>query len=145
MPFDISSTRRSRGVGERDELEQPGPLALPPVEPASRWCRHEQLVGAHPAGKAEQLGEVAERARAFDEPAGAPSTPADAFGRPDESARDLHERRLAGAVRAEQADELALAHLEVDASQRLDGPETFLESADGKSRRAQSERIAARV
>ena len=37
---------------------------------------HEQLVGAHPAGEPEQLGEVAERRRAAREPARAPQTSA---------------------------------------------------------------------
>ena len=50
------------------------------------------------------------------EPAGAPQTSRVAGGRPHEPAGDLDERRLAGAVGPEQAEQLALADLEVDAA-----------------------------
>src|SRR5207248_6866959 len=49
---------------------------------------------------------------------------------PDEAARDLDERRLAGAVRAEQADELSLLDVEVDAVQRLDAPVSLAQAPD---------------
>ena len=51
----------------------------------------------------------------------------------DEAAGDLDESGLAGAVRAEQADELSLADLEVDSGQRGDGSVALLQSPDGES------------
>src|SRR5207302_1053306 len=58
-----------------------------------------------------------------------------AGGRADEPARDLGERGLSGAVRAEQPDELALLDLEVDAAQGLDGAVALRETADGEGGR----------
>ncbi len=43
-----------------------------------------------------------------------------AAGRSVEAAEQVHERRLAGAVRADQADDLALLQLERDAAERFD-------------------------
>ena len=82
----------------------------------------EHLVRRVPAGEAKELGEVPERGAG----GAAAGTRARDLGRAaagaDEPDGDLHERRLAGAVRAEQPDELALLHLEVDAPQRSTGP-----------------------
>jgi hypothetical protein len=50
----------------------------------------------------------------------------------NQTARDLHERRLARAVRSQQADELALAHFEIDAAERFHSPITLDETADGE-------------
>ena len=70
----------------------------------------ENLVRRVPARKAKELGEVAElttRGAAAGARAGDLGATARGAHEPD---RDLHERRLAGAVRAEQAHELALLH-----------------------------------
>src|SRR5206468_3669609 len=103
---------------------------------AARACEPlvqlEHLVGRVPAGKAEELGEIAER-RARWPRAGAGAGDARLpTARPDEPGGDLDERRLAGAVRAEQPDELPLAHRQVDAAQRLHRPVALLQIANGK-------------
>ena len=46
-----------------------------------------------------------------------------AFGRPVEAAEHVHERRLAGAVRPDEADDLTAAQLEGHAPKRLDAGE----------------------
>ena len=48
---------------------------------------------------------------------------------------DLDQRRLAGAVVAEQRHHLAAPHLEADAAQRLDRPEMFRDSVELEQRR----------
>jgi hypothetical protein len=94
-------------VGEADELEQLVALGLAAARARELLVQDEHLVGRRPAGEAEQLGQVAEGAL----------DPRDALGGVHEPAAALHERRLAGAVGPEQADELALAHLEIDAAE----------------------------
>ena len=95
----------------------------------------EHLVGRVPAGEAKQLGQIAER-----RPGGARARAARPRPRPrppalaHEPDKDLDERRLPGAVRPEQADELALPDLEIDASQRLDGAVPLGEAANGERR-----------
>ena len=92
----------------------------------------EQLVGSHPAGKAEELGEIAEccprltRAGARTANLGTPCR------RPDETAGDLDERGFPGAVRPEQADELALTDLEVHSAECFDCAVALDEAADGE-------------
>jgi hypothetical protein len=92
----------------------------------------EQLVRRVPAGKTEELGQVAdltprlERARAGTADLGLSA------GGPDEPAGDLDQRGLAGAVRPEQADELAFLDLEVDSRERGRRAITLLERADGE-------------
>ena len=135
IPFDMPSTRRSRGIREGDELEQPLPLGGAAARAGEPLVQPEHLVRRVPPREAEELGEVAELgaggagagARAGDLSAAARGT--------DEADGDLHERRLAGAVRAEQPDELALPHLEVDALQRLDGAVALREPVDGEGAR----------
>ena len=122
MPFDIVSTRRARARPRgRRARAAPSRSAAPPADPARRWCSSSTSSAPAPAREAEQLGEIAERA-----PAPAGSRPERRRPRPcprraDQAARDLHQRRFARAVRSEQADELALADLEVDPGERLDG------------------------
>jgi len=93
-------------------------------------CEH--LVGRHPAGKPEELGQVAERlprrerARGGTRDLGAPAR------RADEPARDLDERRLAGAVRAEQPHELPRLDRQIDACERLDPPVALLEARNAE-------------
>ena len=50
--------------------------------------------------------------------------------RANEPGHGPEERGLAGAVRPEQHDRLATAHVEIDAAQNPNGPETPLEAAD---------------
>ena len=121
------------GVGERDELEQPLALRSTAARAGEPLVQLEHLVRRVPAGEAEELCEVAER-RAR----GTRARPrACDLGRAarlaHEPDRDLHERRLAGAVRAEQAEQLALADLEIDALERLHRAVAFRETADGES------------
>ena len=47
----------------------------------------------------------------------------------------LHERRLAGAVRPEQADELSFRDVEVDGDECLDAAVPLAEAARGEGRR----------
>ena len=90
----------------------------------------EHLVGRVPAGEAEELREVAER-RARRTRAGPRARDLGLAGsRPDEPDRDLDERRLARAVRAEQADELALADLQIDPRECLGRPVALRKPAD---------------
>ncbi len=44
----------------------------------------------------------------------------------DQSGEDLQQRRLAGAVLADERMRLALGHVEADAAQRVDGAKRFL-------------------
>src|SRR4029453_12188499 len=88
-----------------------------------------------PAGKAEELREVAQRRprdararRRSDD--GRPATTG-----PDEADGDLDERRLACAVRAEEAYELSLLDGEVDALQCFDGAVALRQVADRQRRR----------
>ena len=90
----------------------------------------QQLSRAVPAREAEQLGEVAEAAAC----AGGTGRVALYAGRaaagPDEAAGDLDERGLAGTVRAEQADELSLLNLEVDALEGFDAAVPLLQTVN---------------
>src|SRR5690242_14250092 len=79
----------------------------------------EQLRRGEPAREAEELGEVAGRPPRLDAPGRRPGDRDLAAARLHQAAGDLRERRLAGAVRAEQPDQLALADEQVHAAQRL--------------------------
>ena len=122
-------------LGQADELEQLGALGRAALGAGEPLVQREQLVGARPAGEAEQLREVAERAAGRGRPGGRAADLGGAAGRPDEAARDLHERALAGAVRAEQPDELALADGEVDAAQRVGRAVALREAGHGEGSR----------
>ena len=105
------------GVGEPDQLEQLGPLGR-----AARRSRRAAGAGAaarrpSPAREAEELRQVAERGprRSASRP-DRRSTSTRPAARPHQAAGDLGQGRLAGAVRAEQPDQLARADLEVDAA-----------------------------
>ena len=110
-------------VGEPDQLEQLARARRRRRRAREPLVELQQLVGGAPVGEAEQLGEVAERALGGrrSRPARRRPSPRPP-GRAHEPAGDLDERRLAGAVGSEQADELALADLEVDAAQRVHRP-----------------------
>jgi len=125
----------ARGVRERDELEQPAPLGGAAVRAGEALVQLEHLVGRVPAGEAEELGEVAERSPCRPRSGAGTGDLRLAGARAHEPDRDLHECRLPGAVRAEQADELPLGHLEIDAFQRLDGAVALRKPADGECNR----------
>ena len=120
------------GIGQRNELEQPLALGRAAARAAEPLVQLEHLVGGVPAGEAEELGQVTERgtggarARPRTRHLGLPAP------RSHEADEDLHERRLPGPVRAEQADELPLADFEVDPLQRLDGAVALGEAAHGE-------------
>ena len=121
------------GVGERHELEQAAALGGAATRARKPLVQLEHLVRAVPAREAEELRQIAER-RACGARAGARTGNLGlAFRLPHETDRDLHERRLAGAVRSEQPEELALADHQIDTFQSLHGPVAFLEAADGES------------
>ena len=106
--------------------------AAPPSDPARRWWSSSTSSRARPAGEPEELGEIAERGPGG---TGARRGAAD-LGRAgrgrDQPAGDLHERRLAGSVRPEEPDQLALADLEVDAAECLDRPVSLGQPAGGE-------------
>ena len=104
-------------------------------EPASRWCSSSTSSAVYQPGKRKSSARYPSSARAARLPARAPATSAWPRVGTHEPDCDLHERRLAGAVRAEQSDELALPHLEVDAPERLDGPVALLQRVDGEGGR----------
>jgi hypothetical protein len=92
----------------------------------------EQLVGGHPAWEAEQLGEIPECGTSLPRAGARTANLRTPSRRADETARNLDERGFPGAVRPEQADQLALADLEIDSGQRFDRPVTLDEAADGE-------------
>src|SRR3954453_19256826 len=111
MPFDIVSIRRSRPpaalspplrhrlapplarLGEPDELEQLGALGRAAVGAREPLVQREQLVGARPAGGAEQLGEVAGGAPRRRRAGGRAAHLRGPAARADQAARDLDQRR----------------------------------------------------
>jgi hypothetical protein len=114
--LDATSAR----VGQADEFQQLVALGRATAGAGQALVQLEHLVSPRPAGKAEELGEVAQlrarrpgaRRRARDRRS--------AGRRAYQAAADLHQRGLAGAVGAEQPDQLALLDREADAAQRLD-------------------------
>src|ERR1700749_1013797 len=95
------------------------PCGLPSLGADQTLVEPQQLGRRQPTREAEELGQVAERsarlrgasrvAQYFD-PAGAG---------PDQAAGDLRQRRLAGAVRTQQADQLTGPPPEVDPGERV--------------------------
>ena len=122
-------------VRELDELEQLPPLRRAAGRAGEVLVQAQHLVRRAPVGEAEQLGEIAEPGVRLGAPGGVPADRHVPAGRADEAARDLHERRLAGAVRAEEAEELALRHVEVDAPQRLHRAIGLAQAANGQGER----------
>ena len=119
-------------LGEGDELEQPRTLVAPARGAGKPLVEAEQLLRGHPARKTEELGQVPEARSRLP---GAGARPADerrAARRPDEPARDLHQRRLAGAVRPEQSHQLAFGHLEIDTVERLHPPVALGQGLDSE-------------
>ena len=119
-------------VRKPDEREQLDAFRFAAGRAGETLVQLEHLVRARPAGKAEQLREVPERApRRRRARRGAADLRA-AARRPHEAARDLDERGLPRAVRPEQAEELAVTDLELDARERLRAPVPLLERANGE-------------
>ena len=136
MPFDIASTRRSR-ASQVDQLEQLGALGRAAVGAGQPLMQREHLVRARPAGKAEQLGEVAERAARLGEPAGAPDTSAGpALGRTSPQAI-FTSVDLPAPFGPEQPDQLARRDLEVDARSASVAAVALVQRRDGQSGRHQ--------
>src|SRR5204862_3546213 len=118
---------RARVRAEADQLEQLRALRGAAARAGEPLVQREQLARVHPAREPEELGEVAERAAGGRRARGG-AADLDAPGaRPYEAARDLHERRLPRAVGAEEAHELALRHVHVDAGERLRAAVALLE------------------
>src|SRR5262249_4403721 len=65
-------------------------------------------------------------------------------GRLHDAAEDLEGRGLAGAVRADQTEDLARTHVEIDAADRLDGPVALGQRADLDRRSRLAHRRACR-
>ena len=121
---------RPARLGEADELEERDALAVAGGRACKPLVQRQDLVRAHPGGKAEELRQVAERSPSLSRPRGRAGDLDRPGGRPNEAARDLHEGRLAGAVRAEEADELPGLDPKIDPRERLDPSEALLEAAD---------------
>ena len=93
--------------------------AVPRRDPGELGVEGEHLTGVEPRLVAEQLGQVADPApRVARSPSGAPSTRPDARGRAGEPEQELDRGRLARAVRAEEADQLAATDAQVEAVER---------------------------
>src|SRR4029077_2518423 len=115
-----------------DQLEQLDALALTTPRAGETLVQLEKLVRRHPPGKAEQLREGAHRRARLSRACARTANLRASRCRANEAAGDLHERRLAGAVRAQQSDELALADFEVDTDECVDGAVALHETADGE-------------
>ncbi len=123
--------RRVRVRGEAEQLEQPvGPLrGAPPGRRRHRAPRPRRsraptarrrrgCAGTCARARAGRAGAAGQRVTSL-------SLELDRAGRRAvEAAEHVHERRLAGAVRADQADDLAAAQLERHAAERLDARRT---------------------
>src|SRR5439155_1539057 len=121
-------------IREADQPQQLVPLVRAAARSGEALVQLQHLVGGIPAREAEELREVAQRAARLARAGGQPADLGGAAGRADEAAGDLDERRLAGAVGPEQSDQLALANLEIDPSERLDGSVALHQAANGPSR-----------
>jgi hypothetical protein len=102
----------------------------------------EHLVCRVPAGKAEELGEVTDCPLGSSRAGRSATDERLTLTRADEAARDLDERRLAGAVRSEESDELSFFDREVDAAEGFDAAVSLDETADFESGR-HAARVAA--
>ena len=143
MPLDIAPIAARRDVVEADELEQLPTLARSAGRADEPLMELQQLARGRPVGEAEELGEVAEAAMRLARAGGRAADLHLAGARPHQAAGDLHERRLPGAVRPEQADELAGADLDVDAAQRLHRPVGLVQARDRQGGSHPRARIAA--
>ncbi len=115
MPFENPPDAVAVAALEADDAEDPVDLHAP-VARQDREPRVElqHLAGGQPRLVAEQLGQVADatpRRAVAERPA--EDRPV-ALGRPREAEQQLDRRRLAGAVRAEQAEHLAAVDAQVE-------------------------------
>jgi hypothetical protein len=108
------------GVAEADELEEVASFRGPAARPGEALVKIEHLVAACPPRVAEELREVPEPRSGRDGTGRVAEYLRAPRRRSNEAAGDLDERRLAGAIRTEKADQLTLADLDVDAPQRVD-------------------------
>jgi hypothetical protein len=109
-------------VGQAHQLEQLTALGGAAVRAGELLVQLEQLVGAQPAREAKQLGQVAERGARRGRSGGLARHARGALGGAHEAAGDLHQGRLARAVRAQQPDQLARQDLQVHPAQREGRP-----------------------
>ena len=132
MPFDIWSTLRSPTSARPTSSSSRPRSAGAAVRSDQALVQAHHLVGPQPPGEAEELGQVAERPPGVARARRRPEHRRPPAARADEAAADLDERRLAGAVRAEQPDQLALAHLKAHAVERADPAVPLLEPLSGE-------------
>src|SRR5207302_5756822 len=102
---------------QRDELEQSGALALAAAGGCEPLMQRQHLVRVHPAGEAKELGEISDLSPGFGRPRAVAANLCVAGARAHESASDLHERRLARAVRSEQPEELSSGAVAIDTAE----------------------------
>jgi hypothetical protein len=105
------------GVSQADEVEQARSFGGAAVRAGKPLMQRQHLLGRRPSGETEQLGQVANEASGLTRPCLVPGDARFSTSLADEPAGDLGQRRFAGAVRPEEADDLALANVEVDACQ----------------------------
>ena len=144
MPLDIVSIARSAASSSPTSRRSSLSFRRAAVGAGETLVENEELVCRVPAGEAEELGQVPERAACLRGERRVAVYRRFAGRGTDEAAGDLDERRFAGAVRPEQADELALVDVEVDALQRLDRAVPLRKTPHGKGRSG-GERHAASV
>jgi len=123
--------RAFRRILQADEAEESLSFRRAAVGAGEALVEGEELDRRVPAWETEELGEISERAACLRGERWLTVDGRLAGRGTDEAARDLDERRLAGAVRPEQAHELALVDLEVDALQRLDRAVLLRKAPDG--------------
>jgi hypothetical protein len=117
-------------VAEADQPQQLDALGRAAGRARQALVQAQQLVGRRPAGEAEELGQVAERAPRGRRSGWGTAHPHGPARRPDEARGALDEGRLARAVGAQEADELGLADGQVDAAQRGGGAVALGQIAD---------------
>ena len=101
-PSTSPTTRRVEASPQADQLEQLGALGGLAPRAGEPLMQAQHLLGARPGREAEELGEVADRRARRQRARRVADHPRLAAAGPDEPAGDLGQRRLAGAVRAEQ-------------------------------------------
>ena len=114
MPFDIAPTLVAAGVARaRPSSSSSARSPAPPSGVRQALVKLEQLVGAEPVGKPEQLGQVADAAARLQRSRRRAEHLDLATGRAHQPAGDLHQRGLARPVGPQQAHELARLHAQV--------------------------------
>ncbi len=139
MPFDMAATFTARALLQAHELEQLGPLGGAAVRAGEVLVERHQLVGREPVGEAEQLGQVADGRSGGRRAHRGALDLRPAAARAHEAAGDLREGRLAGAVRSQQAEQLAALNREIHAAERHRGAVALLERLAGEDGRHRAE------